>query len=270
MQRATKAGRNAAALGGGWLRIYLPQSWRLWPLLVVALLVGIVWSQFRHSDTFRLTEIRISSCKQVADAELRRYLHMRVGQNVFSIDLEQEAERVVSHPWVRGAVVTRELPNRVVIDVVERRPVALLKVNHLYLVDDTGRVFKRLENGDPSDLPIVTGFSAEAFHAGGATAARQARRIRDAVKLIATAQESGALGADDISEVRYDLVSGFSLITNDVGLTIRFGFGDYETKLQAFRAVAQRLKASLAKARVVDLAVPGRVVVRGLPEESGA
>ncbi len=267
--RALGVGRGAAWAVAGWTRANIRHVWRLWPVVLLALLATVCRQQMQHSPSFRLEEIRISECRQVTGVELRRHLHSRCGQNIFSVDLKEEARRIVSHPWVGGAVVTRVLPRALEIEIDERRPVALLKVRHLYLLDEQGVVFKRLEKGDPADLPIITGFSAESFHAGGAVARRQAKRIAEAVELISTAQRLGVLAEADVSEVGYDLVSGFSLVTAETGLTVRIGYGEFERKLKDFGVVVRKLDTQLAKARVVDLVVPGRVVVRGLPKGSG-
>lgn len=265
-ESAVVSGRLALDAG----RYLARDGWRAWPVAVLLGLIVLVWHQAQCADRFRLADIRVSSCRQISESELNRFIHARRGQNIFSVDLEQEAGRIASHPWIRGAVVKRLLPDVLEIDVDERQAAALLNVGRLYLVDENGFVFKRLENGDPSDLPVLTGFSAKVFKSGGPLARRQAERIVDAVKLVGVAEQQGALAETEVSEVRFDIVTGFSLVTTETGVTLRLGFGDFDKKLQAYRAVSGQVRARLGEASVVDLAVPGRVVVRGLPEGQGA
>jgi len=53
---------------------------------------------------------------------------------------------------------TAEFPERLVIEVQERKAVALVKKdNSFYLLDLDGVVFKKLESSDESDLPALTG-----------------------------------------------------------------------------------------------------------------
>jgi cell division protein FtsQ len=268
-QRLARVALAGAGHAGWWLRANIVHAPKLWPAaLLVGLLTLVAW-QLNHGETFRLTEVRIAPCQHVTDAELRRHVNAHPGQNIFAIDLGEEAKNVRKHDWVRGAVVKRILPSSLEIEVIERRPVALWETTAIYLVDDQGVPFKILAEGDPRDLPILTGFSVAAFNKGQAAAEQQAAHLEKAVALIDAAQDMGVLRETDISEVRFDPVIGFSIIVVGNGLTVRFGHDDFERKLENFHQVAKRLDSRLAGARYVDLDVPGRVVVRGLPEGSG-
>jgi cell division protein FtsQ len=265
--RGVGAGVRAAA---GWAKPRLRESWRLWPMALFAALVGLVWHQMHHADYFRLARIDVPTCQHVDKNDLLGFLHTRLGQNIFSIDLDLLAQRVVSYPWVKSAVVRRQLPNRLVVGITERRAIALLHSDRSYLVDEDGVAFKHVEEGDPVDLPVFTGFSIAAFAAGGATAQREAERLAGAAQLMRLCQRLGVFEEQAISEIRYDLLTGYSLITTDAGLIVRFGHGDYEAKIKNFQRVARSLDARLSQVRMVDLAVDGRVVVRGLRKGTGA
>src|SRR4030042_2001295 len=66
--------------------------------------------------------------------------------------------RIRVNPWIRHVSVGREFPGRLVIVIQGRKPVALLeKGNALYLLDNDGTPFKKLEAGEVNDLPVLTG-----------------------------------------------------------------------------------------------------------------
>ena len=241
-----------------WARPRLPELVHAWPAALFFALVGIVWWQLHHADYFRLARLEITPCERVPAEDLREFLHTRLGQRIHSIDLEFVAERVRSHPWVAATVVRRELPNTLIVELTPRRPLALMKADNLYLVDDQGQVFKRLEDGDPTDLPLLTGFSAEVFRRRDAAARQQGAKVVEAIDLLKRCQAMGVIPQDRISEIRWDAVAGFSLVLTDTGLLVRLGDGEFEAKLHHYARVAATLSERLAKARVVDLAVPGR------------
>lgn len=245
-------------------------AWRAWPAVVLLVIGLTVWHQTRYADHFRLAEIDIQTEEQVSREELLNFLHTRLGQNVFTVDLKEVAQRVVSHPWVEAATVRRELPDRMVVEIRERRAVALLHAGSLYLVDERGVVFKRRGPDDPVDLPVLTGFRSDSFAAGGSSASHQAARVAEAVRLLQLGGETGVFPEERISEIGFDTVSGFSLTTTESGMLVHFGYGDYESKLHHYELVAEHLGAQMEQVRVVDLAVAGKVVVRGLRKGSGA
>jgi len=245
-------------------------AWRAWPVVLLLAIGLTVWHQTRYADHFRLTRIDVRTEEQVSREELLDFLHTRLGQNIFSVDLNDVAQRVVSHPWVEAATVRRELPDGMVVDIRERHAVALLHAGGLYLVDERGVVFKRQGSGDPIDLPVLTGFRGDSFAAGGSSASHQAARVAEAVQLLRLGGETGVFPDERVSEIGFDTVSGFSLTTAQTGMLVHFGYGDYERKLRHFSLVAEHLGEQMNQVRVVDLAVAGKVVVRGLRRGSGA
>lgn len=245
--------------------------WRGWPAVLFVLLVGVIWYRLHHADYFRLADIRVSSAVHVSKSDFLSFIHARPGQNIFSVNLTDVANQVVSHPWIKGAVVRRELPDTLVVEIAERQAVALLQMERLYLVDADGVAFKQLDEGDPRDLPLLTGFAKEAFQDGGQTARRQATKLGEAVQLLLLSERLAVFSEAEISEIRYDPVGGFSLVTMEKGMLVHFGYGDYENKLKRLAAVAAALNGRLqAEARVVDLGVGDRVVVRGLRKGNNA
>jgi cell division protein FtsQ len=78
------------------------------------------------------------------------------------LDLPAMRQRLLGLPWVLDASVARHWPDRIVVHVVERRPVAIWQhQGRLHLIDRQGGLLPsdRLDNF--SDLPLVIGPGAE-------------------------------------------------------------------------------------------------------------
>jgi len=271
-RRRIRPGRLRTRVGaaGAWFGARVWRVLRLGPLVVCAALVVAVWRQMGHADYFRLRCVDVQAGDHVDKAELQSFVATRVGQNIFTVDMRHLAQRLRAYPWIKTAVIRRELPNTLRVEIVERRAASLLLLEQSYLVDEDGFVFKHCERGDPQDLPRLVGFSAEAFNHGGEPAEREAKRIAEGVRLMRLCQRLNALPENDISEVRYDVVAGYSLITAETGMVVRVGEGDYERKLKSLARLSQSLRERLAQVKMVDLAINGRVVVRGLRKGTDA
>jgi cell division protein FtsQ len=83
------------------------------------------------------------------------------GTPMLDVDPAAARERIEELPWVKSAVVERQLPDVVFVRLVERVPLALWqKDGKLALVDNDGRVLARDNLSRFRDLPIVIGDDA--------------------------------------------------------------------------------------------------------------
>jgi cell division septal protein FtsQ len=65
--------------------------------------------------------------------------------NILLFDVESLKEKVVSHSRVKSVQIRKVLPPALVINVVERKPFAVLKAKKLYVIDNEGAVLYPLE-----------------------------------------------------------------------------------------------------------------------------
>jgi len=92
---------------------------------------------------------------------------------MLATDLDAVRTRLKKLPWVADASVQRRLPDTLVIEVTERKPVALWQVNRqLAAIDLSGRTLTRERLERWNDLPILIGPNANV-------------RVREALELLA-------------------------------------------------------------------------------------
>jgi cell division protein FtsQ len=155
---------------------------------------GYLWDRAEESEYFSLHEVEISGNSLVSREEILRALGISDQHSLLSFNVEGAAASLLALPYVARAEVRRALPDRLVVEVVERKPLALLALGPLYLVDEDGAIFKRLEASDPEGLPIVTGLSRELL-------SRPDPRLTAAVQAVKVLREAGAFSRFSISEV---------------------------------------------------------------------
>src|SRR5882724_8939189 len=126
------------------------------------------------NEYFSVRQIKVSGNEIVAITGLQQ------GMSIWKVDLATIEEKVAKHPWVRRALVRREFPGRIIIDVEERVPRAIVAIRKLYYVDSDGVVFKEVGPGENVKYPLLTGLRAEEFTAPNAS---MRRRIQDAIRL---------------------------------------------------------------------------------------
>lgn len=173
---------------------------------------------------FEIKEISVRGLKELTEKDVLELADIKPAQNLLAINTDAVIHRVTANQWVKNVYIGRELPDKLVLEVQERNPLALVKqASDFYLMDGEGFVFKKLGKGDEVDLPIFTGITQKDR--------TKSPLFLSTLKLLKTVSGSGKytyLGT--ISEIHIDEVFGLSLIS-DAGLYLKLGKGDFEKKL---------------------------------------
>ena len=129
-------------------------------LVFVFLLVGgVAWWLLRH-PAFAIQAITVQGEVTRNNAvTLRANVMPQLSGNFFTIDLNRTREAFEAVPWVRGAVVHRDFPNRLRAVLVEHEPMALWGDDGANkMVNQQSRVFEaNVEDLDVETLPRLKG-----------------------------------------------------------------------------------------------------------------
>lgn len=215
------------------------------------------YSVLLSADYLAIKEVSVRGTKELTEQDILTLAKIKPQVNILSVNTEAVAKRISANPWVKQIYVGRELPDRLVLDVRERTPIALVKQGGaFYLMDAGGFVFKKLSKGDEVDLAIVTGVNMQAQS--------QSVLLADALKLLETlssADHHAFLGT--VSEIHIDEMFGLSILT-DKGLHLKLGRDNFAGKLQQLHVVMADLeKRGMKNGHLfVDLADIAKVTVQ--------
>jgi cell division protein FtsQ len=136
----------------------------LFSVCVVLLLVAVAWWAVRH-PLFAIAGIRVQGDVTHNNAvTLRANVAPRLAGNFFTVNLAAAREAFEAVPWVRKAVVRREFPNRLRVQLQEHQAVALWGADgETRLVNSFGEVFEaNAGDVEPDDLPRLAGPQGQA------------------------------------------------------------------------------------------------------------
>jgi len=235
-------------------------------IVVVCASVLVAWGlrrYMRNSPRFALRKVLVEGHQRRTPQQLSKAGGLEVGRNVFAIDEAQAASAIESDPWVEKASVHRELPNTMRVEVVEREPRALATVaGRLYLVDGQGEIFKEYQDGDPSDMPVVSGVTEGEIGKDREAVRRRLRRALDLVADLEVAKIADRFPVQEVA-VTPDLAMRVTIGTD--GITLVFGPPPHRAKIAKAARILEELRYRKVKNAVLFLdnkAHPERVVVR--------
>lgn len=113
------------------------------------------------SAGFTVDEILVTGRIHVSRDELLRRLDVRRGQPVFGVSVEKAQQALSEISWIRSVTVTRRLPDKIIVEVAERAPVALWQYHKkLSVIDREGRTLTSDNLDAFQSLPLVVGEDA--------------------------------------------------------------------------------------------------------------
>jgi cell division protein FtsQ len=224
-------------------------------LVTAALLIG--YDRILRSPDLHIRETVVKGCQELTEKEILALASIRTPSNMLTINRDAIARRIRANPWVREVFVGREFPDRLVIVVRERKAVALIERNDgLSLLDGEGTPFKKLETGEESDLPVLTGCVR-----GGILDESLVKRSLALLNDLAGIKDGPKIG--NASEIHGNETFGLSLFT-DTGLCLQLGFDGYENKLKRLTPVMADLDRKNLKMGflLIDLSNPAKINVQ--------
>lgn len=131
----------------------------LFVVLGLAGLVAVMWWGLRH-PVFSIVAIQVQGDLAHNNAvTLRANVAHRLVGNLFTLDLATARSAFEGVPWVRRAVVRREFPNRLNVQLQEHQPVALWGAEgDSRLLNNFGEVFEaNVGDVESENLPRLNG-----------------------------------------------------------------------------------------------------------------
>ncbi len=183
---------------------------------------------------------------------------LTLGENIFKVSLSKAREAIMTLPQVERAELQRSLPNRITIDIVERRPVAWLAdarttdpstSEKSFLIDSKGVLFKpKRQLPEYLRLPAIYGVAVENYLPGDTVGTPE---VCASLELVQKNSDANRFRLQSV-----DLSKGYCLIATDARRAkLTFGLDDIGKQLDRLGAVLNYAAAQGKEVRTVNLMV---------------
>lgn len=195
-------------------------------------------------------EVLVSGRHETSRAKLLNAVGLVRGAPILDYDVAQARTRIEKLSWVRTASVRRVLPDTVVVEVVERRPLALWQKDGVFkLIDHDGAVIADKNVGRFADLLVVVGDGAPLQTAS-------LMEVLDSQPILKERVKAAVWVGDRRWNVRFDN-----------GIDVRMPEGDTAGAWMRLAEYERTHRVLARDVRVLDMRLPDRLIVRR-PEEN--
>jgi cell division protein FtsQ len=221
-----------------------------------------------------LDQIEVTGNHFLARQNIVEKFSADAGKSVLRVPLDARRAALENIPWVDHAVVSRILPDRIRVEIVERTPVAFLRNGaDLGLIDAHGVILDRPVEGD-FQFPVVSGIS-DALSPG-----QREQRVGLYMELLRDLAQVRPDASDHVSEVDLSEASdvratlaglgqmGIAGLDDQGPVLVHFGNKDFESKFRVLVDNMRQWRATAGRVDSIDLRFSKQVVVN--PESKAA
>src|SRR6266536_1396686 len=224
-----------------------------------------------RNDAFAIRELHIHTDGSIPIEQLRKWAGVKPGDNLLALDLNRVKDDLELAPMIESVAVERVLPRALKISVVEREPIAQVKLLQLrpgggigmvsYYLDEEGHVVPPASAGPAAAsadaLPVLSGISAAELFPGRVV---RSPKVSAALRLIAGFENSPLAGLVDLRTVDS---SGREVLQAATGQWSRmtFGLDRLEDQLRRWWLVHDYGRKNGKAIRTLDLSITNNAPV---------
>ena len=241
------------------IRVIIGTSLFAWVLTLTVL--SFNWSTFTGLNN--LEDIEIKGAFIIPADEYMESLAPVLRTPMNDINTRNMSLLLESHPFVHAARISKNYPNKIVVEIMERHPVALLNMDPLLYIDREGVVLPELGNVGEEIIPIMSGFNTarELYPIGHQTVSQ---KVSESIALIDYIIEHFPYLYENLSEVTLNSNDEFVLILANYPTKVILGNERMEEKIQILNSFEQSLpeEKGLHNFSSLDLRYNRQVIVK--------
>jgi cell division protein FtsQ len=241
--------------------------WRLWLTLALAAVVSVstamaalkALAYVATDPRFMLSTnsqdaVAIQGLNYAARAKVLSVFAADLGRSAFSVPLAERRRRLLAIDWVRDASVSRVWPNRLLVRIRERKPVAFVSFPSGPMLVDAEGVLLALPPRARFAFPVIDGLRQEDT---------DAQRRRGVSAFLQFQQNMGYL-ANDVSEVDVTDPANIQIVTRveNRAVALMLGDGAFAARYQNFVSHYAEIRKESPDAGTFDLRLDDRITAR--------
>ena len=221
-----------------------------------------VYVRLLGDPCFRVREVEVEGGQKIPKETLLSLTVIDGMPNLFSVKLKEVVRRLESHPWIEQVRVRKVFPHKILIQIEEKKPMAIIQLEELYYIDTKGEIFSPVGDRDEYNYPYLTGLTRRVLEKDPVEAKRL---ITKALEILRIAGQEKLPPLEEVSEIHMEKVYGIDCITKAEGVEVKMGWDDFGEKLQRLSLIWADLRKRGFSAASIDCSDLKRMLVKRVP-----
>jgi cell division protein FtsQ len=202
-----------------------------------------------HQDALSIAGLRYAPASKV-----RRVFDADFGRGILTVPLAERRRRLLAIDWVKDASVSRVWPDRLVVRIRERNPVAFVLLGSSVVLIDAEGVLLEPPSQASFTFPVLSGIREDSTE--------ETRRER--VQALLRLEEDMGYLARDVSEVDASDPENMRVVVqvDHQAVSLLLGDANYGRRYQNFLGHFQEIEQRLPRARTFDLRLEDRITAK--------
>jgi cell division protein FtsQ len=230
-------------------------------ICIFFLLLALIFIIIFKTNYFLINDIIVKNNYELTDEKVIGYSGIQVKENIFQLKLSRAEENLKKHPYIKEVTIRRKLPNKIIIEIEERKKLASILYMGIYFeIDEDGVVLETYSN--PPDVYIIEGFEFESFIEGDKLKVKNTNDFKKALDICKFINRSST----DIRPSIFYNNGKFDLYFNN-GIKVKLGKGDnLAKKIKILLNIIDDLKSKNINSGLIDLSHNGYPIFRPFGE----
>lgn len=208
-------------------------------LVTILLVLGVCIIAFL-SPTFNINEIYVNGNDRISKEQIISLSRINKGQNIFKLNKKQVAQNIKQNAYVESVEAKRVLPNKIKLDIIERVPTVMLKLENGYAyLNNQGYILEISET--PLEKVAIDGYKTKNadIKVGARLCNSDLERLDDALKIFEICKSNDILNL--ITTINIEDKNNYVLDLEQAMKKVYIGdLSNLTTKILYVKAILQR------------------------------
>ena len=240
------------------IRVLIGMS--LFTTFILTLIFSIKWANYQK--IFKLNESIITGYDILNEQDYRKILSQLDYDIIYSTDIVEIRKVLESNPFVKAARVSRHFPNKLNIQIVERKPLGIINLDKQLMIDDEAVILPGKKYSEDYLIPVLSGFNSaiELYPEGEKT---YSIKVKEAVDILKKLSIHYADLYENISELTLNKDDEYVLILADRPTRVVLGKDNISLKFDILKSFDKALgQRQLTDFRLIDMRYNKQLVAR--------
>ena len=208
-------------------------------ILIINIWISLYWADSKN--TFNELSVIINGAEIFNNKNYFSYIENFSEQEINELSNREILDIILSHPYVHAARTSYRYPSKIVIDIKEREPFAILNKDPIIILDQYCFVLPNANNLNQYDIPILSKFNNDQkLYPEGEKSL--STKVQKTVSWLSSLNEKHPTFYSNISEVFLENENEIVLILNEHPTKIFLGENNTLEKIEILKNFEQTIK----------------------------